>query len=428
MMRASEKSIRKKISRMMTIQACLIAVVATLGIITASVVIEQLLVKKALVSEAEHFWQNYQKGKAFPTPNTANLKGYLTHGDSSHGLPEDFIGYSSGYHKLPERAGYSLLFVDQRADETLYLLFDGRSVGRLALYFGILPLLISLLLIYICAWWVYRQSGKVLSPILWLAKKFEKFDPAHPDATQINIGDIPGDIDWEIEKLSYALDNYSRRIKNFVERERTFTRDASHEFRTPLTVIRMATDILNNDQALSDKALKSVDRIKRAATDMEELIQAFLLLAREIDNEFEEQDVSINRLVKEELAKSEELLKNKQLKVNTVDNAELVISSSEKVLSIVIGNLLRNAIMYTEQGTVELVVNQDNVQINDTGVGISEQHMKKIFQPHYRAEHGEREGYGVGLAIVKRLSDRFNWPVSIDSEVGKGTQITIKFL
>ena len=77
--------------------------------------------------------------------------------------------------------------------------------------------------------------------------------------------------------------------------------------------------------------------------------------------------------------------------------------SSEKVLSILIGNLLRNAIMYTEKGSVDVLINADNVQILDTGVGISKQQMKKIYQPHYRAQHGEREGYGVGLAIVKRI-------------------------
>ena len=58
----------------MTIQACLIALVATLGIITASIVIEQLLVKRALVNEAKHFWKNYEQSQNFPTPNTANLK------------------------------------------------------------------------------------------------------------------------------------------------------------------------------------------------------------------------------------------------------------------------------------------------------------------------------------------------------------------
>ena len=98
--------------------------------------------------------------------------------------------------------------------------------------------------------------GKVLSPILWLANKFEKFDPAHPNATQIKISEIPGDIDWEVEKLSFALDNYSKRIKSFVTRECAFTRDASHEFRTPLTVIRMAVDMLLNEKKAISKILK----------------------------------------------------------------------------------------------------------------------------------------------------------------------------
>ena len=84
----------------MILQACLIALVAILGVGVASVVIEQFLLREALSRESDHFWNNYQQDASFNIPNTANLKGYLTDFDSVEGVPEHLLGYGLGYHKI----------------------------------------------------------------------------------------------------------------------------------------------------------------------------------------------------------------------------------------------------------------------------------------------------------------------------------------
>ncbi len=414
----------------MTLQACLIGLVAVLSIGFASVVIEQFLVREALTGESEHFWESYELDKSFSPPNTENLKGYLTDVHSSEGLPEELQGYGLGFQKMHGQTAHSLMYTTEREGKRLYLLFDGKSVLRLALYFGVFPLTIVLVLIYTTAWWVYRESNYLLSPIVWLANKFDRFDPAHADASLEDLSNIPGDVDWEVEKLVSSFSSYSRRIQRFVERERAFTRDASHEFRTPLTVIKMASDLLLAEQDLDDYSKKFVTRIKGSARDMEELIDAFLILARETDKEFEDEQTIIVNVIEREIKSAEIYLDGKSVTIEIDEQYPLQLYTARKVVGIVLGNLIRNAILYTNEGSVSVVIKEHSVVIQDTGIGMSEDQIKKIFQPYYRAEQSgktTRKGYGVGLTIVKRLSTRFNWIVDVESEPDVGTRIEVHF-
>lgn len=425
-----QKNIRSKLSRKMTLQSLLIALVAVLGIGFASVVIEQFLVREALNQEAKHFWDNYNKDANFPIPNTANLKGYLHQIGDESGMPSELLGYGLGYHKVHGQVAHSLLYTTEQHGLHLHLLFDGRSVFRLAIFFGVFPLTIVLILIYVTAWWVYRESTVFLSPIIWLANKFDRFDPTHPDARLDDLDEIPGDMDWEVEKLFQSFSVYSRRIRQFMERERAFTRDASHEFRTPLTVIKMASDMLLAEPDLDDFVRRNVTRIKGSARDMEELIDAFLILARETDKEFEETEVIVGEVVEREVQKAQIYLGDKPIVVEVKEQNQLVLMTARKVVSIVLGNLIRNAILYTNEGSVIITIKDDSVEITDTGVGMNEEQIKKIFQPYYRAESEcktKRKGYGVGLTIVKRLCNRFNWSVQVQSEENVGTTFTVGF-
>jgi signal transduction histidine kinase len=425
-----QSTVRSKLSRKMTLQACLIGLVAVLSIGFASVVIEQFLVKAALTAEAQHFWEGYQQDPTFRPPDTENLKGYLTDSNSYAGIPRELQGHGLGFQKMHGQTAHSLMFTTELEGKSLYLLFDGKGVLRLALYFGVFPLTIVLVLIYTTAWWVYRESNYLLSPIVWLANKFDRFDPAHADASLEDLSNIPGDVDWEVEKLVSSFSSYSRRIQRFVERERAFTRDASHEFRTPLTVIKMASDLLLAEQDLDVYSKKYVTRIKGSARDMEELIDAFLILARETDKEFEDQQTNIANVVEREIRTADIYLDNKPVTIEIDEQYPLEIFTARKVVAIVLGNLIRNAVLYTNEGSVTVTIKEHSVVIEDTGIGMTDEQTKKIFQPYYRAEQSgktTRKGYGVGLTIVKRLSNRFNWIVEVDSKVDVGTRIEVFF-
>lgn len=163
---------------------------------------------------------------------------------------------------------------------------------------------------------------------------------------------------------------------------------------------------------------------------MEELIDAFLVLARETDKEFEHEYVLVRDLVDREINLASIYLDGKDINVQVVDEYSLELISAQKVLSIVLGNLIRNAILYTHEGKVTITIRENSVVIADTGIGMDAEQLKRIFQPYYRADNENktnRQGYGVGLTIVRRLSNRFNWKVDVQSEVNVGTRVELIF-
>ena len=81
----------------------------------------------------------------------------------------------------------------------------------------------------------------------------------------------------------------------------------------------------------------------------------------------------------------------------------------------------------SDAGTVRLHVGHHSVTIEDSGVGIPDEKVEQVFEPFVRGDSRSRGGHGVGLTIVKRLSDRFGWPVHFRSTVGVGTRVVVEF-
>ena len=116
-----------------------------------------------------------------------------------------------------------------------------------------------------------------------------------------DVSDLPQGTDREIVVLGDALKHLVQRVNVFVSREREFTRDVSHELRSPLTVMRVACDLVLKDDALAERVRKPVTKIQRAAVQMTNLVEAFLLLAREPDRDIEASMVCVNDLIAEEV-------------------------------------------------------------------------------------------------------------------------------
>ena len=159
---------------------------------------------------------------------------------------------------------------------------------------------------------------------------------------------------------------------------------------------------------------------------MEQLTSAFLLLARESNSTLEKELVNVNELVQAELDRSKVIHPDKGLMFNVDEQCVLLVPAPGKVVESVIGNLLRNALAYTDEGSVSVHISPGRVIIEDTGSGMAPEEVEQLFQPYFRGQR-RRGGFGVGLTIVKRLTDRFEWPVSIESEPGQGTRVSVEF-
>lgn len=408
------------------IQAALISVIAILGVYAARFVIGDVMIQRALDDEAEHYWMLFEGNPVPPRPNTYNLTGYLY--PSEDKIPDMFAKLEPGLHKLTNNnSDYYIIHISEREEKKLFLEFNGEQVSELALFFGIFPLAGFLIVIYLSGWVSYRFLSQAVSPIIKLAKTLKNLDPQSEEFAEKLKQALPANVDQEVAVLSQALSDLSDRIEAFVVRERNFTRDASHELRSPITVIKIASDFLLEDVTLKENQKKPIQRIKNNAADMEELIEALLILARESNNKLSFEPVCINDVVTEEIDSTNILLNDKPVKVSFDETQKLFVTGSDKVLSVMIGNLIRNAFSYTDEGKVLIFINGIDLIIEDSGIGIPEQDVEKIFKPFQRGETKLRGGYGVGLTIVKMLSERFNWPVKVESELGKGTKVIVTF-
>jgi len=418
--------LRRKL-RTAFVQAAAISIAAVLGVVGASAVLKHVLIQRALQQEAAHYWQRLQADPRAPVPDTYNMTGYLLPPQTVAGLPAPLRALGVGYHALPRSEGGSLVLVEERQGMRLFLLFKQEQVDSLAFWFGVVPLVLVLGAVYLTAWLTYRSSRRAVSPVIWLARQVEQWDPQRPDASALEPRRLPGDVEGEALTLANSLHGFASRIGRFVEREHNFTRDASHELRTPLAVIRVAGDMMQEDESLSPAARRSLGRIQAAGRDMETLIEAFLILAREGDTGLPDEDFDAMEVLHEEVEKARPLLEGKPVQLQLRELAPLRLRAPARVFSVLVGNLLRNACHYTDAGTITVSVHADSVSIEDTGVGMSTEELARAFDPFFRGGDQRREGQGIGLSIVRRLSERYDWPVGLESKAGIGTTATISF-
>jgi signal transduction histidine kinase len=422
-------SLRRRIRSAFFLQVAAIGMATVLGVYGAYFVLEDVLVRRALIEEAAHYATRLAADPDASLPDTYNLRGFLYPprvGDPPVPLSLEKIGI--GYGNVPMEGRSDIVHVSDTPVGRLYLVFAQEQVNRLALFFGFVPLSIVLIAIYLIVWMTYRSSKRAVSPVVWLANHVRDWDPKRPDYDDLSPERLPPDAQGEVEMLASAMRTFAQRNQAFVARERDFTRDASHELRSPLTIIKIASDILLTEDNLSPFATRNIDRIRRSARDMEALIEAFPILARESDTGLPIEDFLANDVVLEEIENAQALVHGKSVDLRGEVSEKLELHAPPRVLAVVLSNLIRNACQHTDEGEVVVTIRSRTIRVADTGTGMSEHDLVNLFEPFYRgALSNGRGGHGIGMTIVKRLCDRFGWTIEVRSSPGAGTAVTIGF-
>ncbi|GAB3349213.1 sensor histidine kinase [Lysobacter tyrosinilyticus] len=415
----------RKIKLAFIAQALVASIVLFLFILALGLAVRQSIVYAFAKRETSRFWIEQPKDA-----NAALLRGrtfnswFVPAGGGVDSQPMSVRELPEGFNQL---AFNNYVFVSERPAGRFAVAIETEVIDYVILWTLVGALLLALLTSYFMAWLTYRTTKRLVVPVSWLADVVEAWDPRAPDTSAIRPNRLPPDSGNEVRQLTGALTDLADRVTNFVQRERDFTRDASHELRTPLTVIRVATDLMLAAPDTSERQLRSLARVQRAGRDMEAVIDAFLILAREAEVEPLSEDFDVREVIAHEVARVQPLLAGRPIALEVIDDGAPKLFAPPHVLAVMIGNLLGNAVRFTDIGRIELHLTPQRIEIHDTGIGMTPETLIKAFDPFYRADPARDEGRGMGLSIVRRLGERFGWPVSLQSQAGQGTVATIRF-
>lgn len=314
------------------------------------------------------------------------------------------------------------LFVAMSLDDATMILTNLRNT----LYIAFPLILIVLFLI------ARLIAGRSIKPVTMITETSRRI-------TKDNLKDrivLPQNKD-ELYVLSKTINDLLDRIENAVEREKQFTSDASHELRTPLTVLKGTLEVLirkSRTQAeYEDKIKYSITEVNR----LNNLVDQLLLLAR-FENQKQSlkiEKVYLNALILDILTLYSGKINTKKITINHSFSKDYFIESDNYLVSIIISNIISNAIKYSEeQGEISIILSKKEGKtictISDNGIGIAAEDLDKIFNPFYRSSptnHPEIKGSGLGLSIVKKIAQLLHTKFEIKSEINHGTVVILSF-
>ena len=242
-------------------------------------------------------------------------------------------------------------------------------------------------------------------------------------------------VDSELAGLAEVLNRLFSRLDASFSRQRQFTADASHELRTPLTVIRSASELALSQLRSPEEYQETIEVSLKAAERMTNLVNGLLALAR-LDSsnaDFHLQQINLSDLVGESVSLLGAIASEKQISLVSDLHAVQIFGNPDS-LSRMIDNLITNAIIYNKPGGKVFIIlksidDKAVLEIKDTGVGISEEHLPFIFERFYRVDKARSRlsgGSGLGLAICKGVIEKHNGTITAKSILGEGTTLQIQ--
>jgi signal transduction histidine kinase len=230
----------------------------------------------------------------------------------------------------------------------------------------------------------------------------------------------------ELGTLARAFAGRTGELKQFLDRERFFTGDVSHELRTPLAVISGAAEVLMSHTEGESKLHAPAERIYRAAREASDVTTVLLQLARSPQGGHGPEQ-SVAALAESELARCQTLVQGKPVSLRYEGGEDFTVRGPRELLQAAIGNLLRNACAYTEQGEVVLRLGARSVVVEDTGPGLAPAALARLRGDAVPDGDGASSGSGLGLGLVQRICKYLGLQLHVQQRDGGGTRFDIAF-
>lgn len=395
----------KKTPRLRNYISVSLAVIILVMIIAYSLLVQYAL-KVVLLDAATYelkltardYTLEYEQDSDAPLPQTKYLKSYLfekdlpawfkerhdpktlEYGKLTYGeiIDDDTIFYISIRNKLHNNNDLYLIQTYAESDEVpgSFANWDRAQYLTLALGIGFILLVGIALIIFI------HQISKPISSLTAWANNLDEstVDAPHPNF-QFD----------EINQIADFIQNASNNLQQALAREHHFLRNASHELRTPIAIIRSNIDLLDKIRANADsKEMASYQRIRRAADNMQHLTETLLWLSRKKETMPDPEPIDVESMLHEIIEENQYLLVGKKIKLK-LNALPLQVTLPKTAIRIILSNLIRNAFQHTISGHIEIQLTKNLFTI------------KNVNKPEYAPQHSSDYGFGLGLMLIEQI-------------------------
>lgn len=387
--------------------------------------VENQLLSDALNRNIDAYASAFERDPTNATFAFEGVQGWVYANERLANAPADWRGLRDGIHELHgvEENGQAFAYklaVRRTPTHAFFLAYDltqtlqGQAQqNRLLVAAVVLFTALALVL----GWW---SASRVMAPVSDLAQRLRRSGTSSDPELL-----APSFAEDEVGELARALDDYAGRLTEVVQRDREFNADVSHELRTPLAVIRGAVELMLAKPDVDDRSRTRLLRIQRAEQQCTDLISALLLLSR---NERAVGSCDVARVAQQLLDNHRAQLAGKPLVLRMEGAPSLLVDAPESAVAVALGNLIGNAVKYTQSGDVVVRVGEGAVEVVDSGPGLSAEDAARLFERGYRGTHaGHSQGGGIGLSIVRRLCALYGWDVRVRPGDTQGVVATLSF-
>lgn len=381
---------------------------------------ERLVWRVMLNSELDHVVERLRDEPGYRWSNTHTMALYDAR-DAA--LPAALRTLGPGLHDDVDIDGRYYVVMVRRVDtRTLLLTLDVTDFEQREVHTAVNVVGIALGLIVVLGLIVAWMANRMVRP---LSRMAEQIGELRPDLPAQHV-DVRESASSELHVIADALNDYLQRNARFVERERAFIDTASHELRTPIAVISGAAEIALQQTGLAPSAQQQLNRIRRTARDVEQLISLLLVLAKDPARlAGSNERVALEQLLPEIIDDHLYLTRDKALTIALAPMPSVEIAAPLPIVQAAIGNLLRNAIEHSDRGEIAVRLELPaKVVIVDPGHGMTPEEISAIYARIARG--GGDRGGGIGLDLISRLCEHLGWRLHIDSD-DRGTTTTLAF-
>ncbi len=330
--------------------------------------------------------------------------------------------------------GRNMIYYCRRIDDNLLVRIALPTPSEWSLLGQLLPTAVVYLAVdlFLCMLLAALLTHFIVEPIKTLAYTASRDGDVKTKYKELQpIADILNERNLSIRKQITTLEEEKSLVEKAQNTKDTFIQNVTHEMNTPLTAIRGYAELMAVGALDGEQSKKAADTIIRQSDRLSGLVTCIIRYS-EIDSEgLPSEDVNVASLVNEMAEALAADAEKAQVTLKADVRDELVVNANRELVTEVVGNLMRNAIRYNKEGgSVNITLEDKKLTVADTGVGISEENINRVFDRFFTVDKshcGKNGGFGLGLAVVKKICNKYGWHIEVVSKLGVGSAFTVSF-